>query len=527
MKVKVYSHGFFVYPTNNVELKAVYDFSSKLAHVEMGKDSRTGELTENVKAVYCGKQSNNTEWVFLIACLPLFKRMAEEKWRIKLDVIEVPLQEPAEMSAVMKSHFSPRGEQPSALAYAIDRKFRSRTLEAATGFGKTILGYFVMAERSVRTVAVMEPGHIETWVKCSDDYMGLKPGKDVLVVKGSSALKSIMQMGLDDQLTAKFILISGTTMRNYIKEYETQSENGFSYPVKPQDLWPTLKAGFMLRDEVHEAIHSTVRQVMYSHIPCIMYLSATLVSDDEFINGIYNLIYGKPAERWKSKNNNHICMRPVMHYMDHDLLHDKKFRYKGPRGYSHVLYEQSIMKRKSLLEPYMDYIDTLLRSTLGRQYADGKNELKGLILCSTMDMCRHLQAYLQIKYPDKTIGCFVDGAPKEELYERDIIISTSKGAGTGKDIPNLFVVIQTIALGSVQLGLQIMGRLRPVKAYPELDPMYLYLNNRQLRPHMKYHEKRLTDTKGKIKDCKVVETGFKLGSRLAEMMRQRKGSYRR
>lgn len=509
MLVRKYRHSFFVYPTTPIERQACEAYAERWAQKEQVPDPRTGIKEEKIKAIFCTHTWDRREMGFLIDMYPEFvKHMEFASPGTKMEVVNLVPSSGVSVEMTMKDHFKPRGEQPEAISYVCSNQNRP-VLEAATGFGKTITAFFAMAKKSTRTAAVMGATHLKTWMNCGDEYMGMRDG-DVLVISGSSNLKTAVEMISNGDLNPKFILISSQTLQKFITAYEEDFQN-VHYDFTPIELWSLLGVGFLIRDETHESIHATVKQVIYSDIPEILFLSATLVSDDRFINRVYEYIFGKKKDRWISKPNQHIAVRPTFYWIHPNLLNHRSFKFKSAFGYSHVHFEKSILKRKRVTEEWCNFISSMVRSTLIKNYQSG---LKALVLVSTKKMAFAMQAHLQADYPHLTVGAFVDGAHTDELYDRDIVVSTPKGAGTGKDIPGLYVVIQTIAVNSIQLNLQIMGRLRPVKVNGvalDLDPLYIYLNAMNIPKHNEYHRKRIIDVSGKCKDVQNIETHFMLG----------------
>lgn len=74
------------------------------------------------------------------------------------------------------------------------------------------------------------------------------------------------------------------------------------------------------------------------------------------------------------------------------------------------------------------------------------------------------------------------------LKTADIIVSTIKSAGTAQDIPDLKVAILTQAVRKKEANIQTLGRLRKLKRWPEVTPVFVYLSNSAVPAHMKYHE---------------------------------------
>ncbi|QNI21072.1 DNA helicase [Vibrio phage vB_pir03] len=457
-------------------------------------------MKRQAKAIYATWKQDLTEFGFLRADLEPFLSHCEfAGWsRDNFNIKMRPMYKPVEIENLMREEFKPRDKQKPAVEFLSKIDEVNRVIDAATGFGKSFLGLNTAMNCKQRAAFIMEPGHIKTWLNSIPEQTHLKKS-DIVVVQGSASIRAVVDLQRAGQLDYKLLFFSATTLRNFYKTYEEMMEYDYDFP--PQDLFEFLEVGTIIRDEVHESIHSLVRQVIYTHVPRVIFLSATLVSDNAFINKVYERVFPK-KDRWKSEDNKHICVRSVLY----DMYDPKNvIKFKGFRGYSHVKYEQSIMKKPKILEQYLDFLAGMLRGSFMKNYKEG---CKFLMICSTKEMCRLVTERFRQEVGDLTVGCYIHGAKDEELYERDIIVSTPKGAGTGVDIPNLSVGWLTVGLSSTQLSRQIMGRLRPIKRYPDRDPVFCYLTNKRISAHRIYDNKRRQDVRFRSKDFKAIETGF-------------------
>lgn len=504
IRIRVYSHGCRIRVENLSELKAVKSYiGNNLLQQEKNFNPRTRKMETENKAVFAARTSDNSEFRILRADLePLLSHldfMGFDDSRIELNATETHEGVDADIGWI--SPFSPRGEQPEAIEHALVPYKTSRILRADTGFGKTFLGFYCSAQIKKRTAFIMEPSHIKTWVKTSNEYVDVK-ANEILVVKGGDAIRALCDMVKHDMLKAKYIFFSATTLRNYISDYENRDEP-FPYDVEPAELFEYLGVGLIIRDEVHEAIHALCKQVMYTNVARIIYLSATLVSDNSFINKMYAKVYPK-EDMWNSKPNQHVHIRSAFYLSSKS----SGLTGKGPRGYSHANYEKQAFKRQKLKKEYWDLVRRCIEKTYFETHKEG---LKCLVIVATIKMAQFLSEEAKRMWPDKSIGCYVAGAKSEELYERDVVFSTPKGAGTGVDIPNLSVGWNTVAISSTQLQRQIVGRLRPIKKYPDMDPYFFMLWNRNVPQHVAYEKKRMTDAFGKCKSYKQIDLGITIG----------------
>jgi superfamily II DNA or RNA helicase len=470
-----------------------------------------------VKAIFAVWKESQKEFGFLKKDLKPFIEYCEFAGGPldKRNIGNRELYTPHPIVNVMKPEFQPREKQKPAVEFLSKKEALNRVVDAATGFGKSFLGMNTAFNNEERTGFIMEPGHIKTWLESIDEQTNLDKKKKVCVVQGSHQLRALFEMQKQGLMDYDLIFFSAPTIREYIKNYENDVTEDFdqlegapsvqTFDVKPYDMFEFLKIGTIIRDEVHESIHALVKQIIYTHAPRIIFLSATLVSDNQFINRIYEKVF--PLEdRWKSEDNKHICVRSALY----DMYDPKrKIKFKGFRGYSHVKYEQSLMKTKKLEKQYLELMAGTINASYIKNYREG---LKCLIIFSTKEMCRKAADYFEEKFEGKTVGCYIHGANDDELYERDIICSTPKGAGTGVDIKNLHTGILTVGLSSTQLSRQIMGRTRPIKKYKDMDPFFIYMTNKQIPAQRQYDNKRRLDVRMRCKDFKAIDLGFTLNA---------------
>lgn len=502
-----YSHGCCVKPTTLTEHRAVIDYiKGNLYQTDKVYDKRSGQYTVEHKATFAASTSDRSEYRFMLSDLKPLLAFLEFNLPYTPTITRTkrPTVEGVPIDINMHIKYTPRGdEQAAAVKHALVPDKPIRVLHAATGFGKTFCGYWTIAHTKVRTGLVMEPTHINTWLIDAEEYCTITK-RDILVIKGSDSLRTLMEMQQIGALDAKMIFFSAATMRNYIKAYEDKTEP-FPYDIEPDKLFEYLGIGLIIKDESHESIHSLCKQTIYTHTKKILFLSATLVSDNAFINQMYRKVFPKD-DVWESIPNKHIDFFAYFYRSSPSA----KIKYKGFRGYSHIAYESSILKNVKLKEEYWGLIRDVLFESFLDNYLQGT---KAILFCSTKKMCTFLSGKAKAEFPNMTIGCFIGGSAQEELYDRDIIFSTPKSAGTGKNIPNLAVAWNTVAIGSTQLHRQIAGRLRPIALHKEIAPRFYMLYNSTIPQHIGYEKGKRIDSMGRAKSYKKIESGRVIGSK--------------
>jgi len=390
-------------------------------------------------------------------------------------------------------------EQRTVLKFLTEPDTNQRVLSLRTGAGKTFCGLLTVAHYQVRTALVMSSGYLEIWLKSIGWILGLTE-EDYFIVKGYPKLKKIVDLSLSGRNNYKLIFITIGTLRSYINEYLSTGVTAVG--VAPIDLYTTLGVGLRIVDEAHETPHALTLQTIHTHVAKSIYLSATLEATDPFINGRYKMLF-KDSDRFKQgRNNRHVEVYAAYY----SLQNPDKATYMGEKGYSHVAYENWMLDNKYALNRYFDLVYSLVKS----MYVDVRRSgEKALIFCATVEFCRQLSEWLsrQPGLQNLTVAYYVAHHEVEVLHSHDIVVTTPTSAGTGKDIKGLVFCLSTVAIGSIQRNLQMLGRIRDNPDDPEFKPRYLYLTCRNIQKQMYYdYLKRSAQFVGKCKRISGIET---------------------
>ena len=333
-----------------------------------------------------------------------------------------------------------------------------------------------------RTVIIIKPMFIEKWIddikKTYDDI----EIKDIMVVKGSAHLMSLLDQAESNELTCKFIIISNKTIQNWLKIHERYRDGAetLGYTSQPETLFEDLGCGVRLIDEVHMDFHLCFKIDLYTHIERSISLSATLVSNDDFVAKMHEIMHPSPTRYADQKLNQYINSY-VVYYNFQDPTKVRTTEY-GQTNYSHTALEKSIYKHKPTLNNYLNLINYTIQIGFVKNPRPKK---KLLIFASTIDMCGLIADYLQRMYPEYNVKRYVAEDPYEEnLMNSDICVSTLGSAGTAVDIPNLTNVILTVAVDSIQSNIQSLGRLRQLG--PDDKTEFHYFTCLDFPKHLEY-----------------------------------------
>ena len=140
-------------------------------------------------------------------------------------------------------------------------------------------------------------------------------------------------------------------------------------------------------------------------------------------------------------------------------------------GYNHTKYETQICTDE---DTRLEFFTRIIKPAIDSHYTNKFKSGKILILVQTVQLVIFLVSYCEYYYPDKIVKPYTASDPEENLTIGDIIISTPKSCGVGRDIKELVCCLNLVSVSSDPLVKQIFGRLRklPDGRTPEFVDMY-------------------------------------------------------
>lgn len=486
---------------------ALLEFCRGMAQYGLAKmPGKNNRFTKKMLRVFVATTGDRTEFCFHRHQLDdLIRHLTTYGFRReRILFVERPRYEAAPFTLEYIDPRTPRDIQKPFIDYIL-QPGHTKIVTLDPGVGKTFITLTAMRDLKVRTVFIIKPMYIQKWFGDVQEAYRFKPG-DVITVSGSAQLKTLTQLAATGQLNASIIIISNMTFFNYLKDYE-RFKGGvidLGYACIPRDLFPLMKVGLRVIDEVHQDYHLNFRQDLYSHVDRTVCLSGTLEHDDPFMNKMYDIQF--PPE-YRIANGERKKYREVIAFEyrlnNPNLL---KFINKSRKSYSQVMFEQSLMKNKGCLQNYLKMISTIITRTFTNKRQDNQ---KLLVYAATVEMCTTLAKYLKPLYPHLNVQRYVSEDDYDEMMEADLIVSTLKSLGTAIDIPDLYKVLMTDALGSRQSNLQALGRLRDLKhKWPDTEPVFMYFVCVDIDKHIEYHNRKVETFKDRVLSHKSFATDF-------------------
>lgn len=284
-------------------------------------------------------------------------------------------------------------------------------VDLRTGYGKTLLSMHAIVKLNYRLGIIILPKYIEKWISDVKDTTDIED-EDIYVVQGSDSLIELME---EEDMNYKIIIFSMRTVANYIKQYE---ETIFTYPVKPDELMQHLGIGTLLNDEAHQEHHALFKASLYFEVRKLIGLSATLVSNQKDIDNMYKILF--PDKKRLSnlvEYDKYIYVKAI----NYRLELTRGIQYKRQQGYSHNLYEQSIMRNNVLLRSYIDMILYYVEESYISRRKKGE---KLLVFAASIRLCTIIRNYIANKYENLDVRRYVEDDPYENLMEADICVTT-------------------------------------------------------------------------------------------------------
>ena len=348
-----------------------------------------------------------------------------------------------------------------------------RATELLPGGGKTFSCISATACLKNPTLVICS-GLLEQW---KDNYYKITDIKedDLFCIQGHPSLKKLFK----EQKQYKIYLASTETLRSWISNQDNIYNDVPSYC---QFLY-LCNIGTKVVDEFHLNFSAITSIDFRSNVENNIYLSATPARSDRNSNRIFGMIF--PL--------NTIYANTVFDKYVNCTLYGYRLDISNPRkltnkfGYNHIKYEAQVCSNE---DTRLEFFTRIIKPIIDSHYINKFTSGKLLVLVQTIQLVSFIVSYCEYYYPDKTVKSYTSSDPESNLVIGDIIISTPKSCGVGRDIKELVCCINLVSVSSEPLVKQIFGRLRklPDGRTPEFVDMYNRLIPDQVR-HMKSRRK--------------------------------------
>ena len=396
-------------------------------------------------------------------------------------------------SVTLKSNWVLKPYQQEISDFLLSGDTTSKLTLLQTGKGKTVTALATVVKYRERVAIVVLAGYVDKWV---EDVEKTLDGARLRVIVGAKDLSTTLGEALVGSLEADYFIISMHTLTAYYRKYEEYRtlSTEYGYDVYPCNLFEALGVGTVVIDEVHQHLGRVHKVLSYMHVPRLVALSATFISNNKLVSRVQNMMFPEYTRIDMSIMTQYVNITAIA-YKTSAMDRIKTSHPRVPT-YSHTAFEKSILSHPKLTASYSELVLGVMEVTYAKPYISGD---KLLIFASAIKMCKRLAADIQRYHPDKVVNTFVEGDPYDNLLSSDICVSTIGSAGTAHDIAGLRVVILTVAIDSPVSNLQAIGRLRELQ---DRDVKFVYMFCDQIPKHKAYHRSKLALLKGRVASYK-------------------------
>jgi len=368
--------------------------------------------------------------------------------------------------------------------HSYTEKYSQVFCDLHTGKGKTYCSVAALSYFKTKAV-IFIPSKlsklIDQWKEAFISYTNKKES-DILVVRGSEMCEDIRNGKYPNKEI--FIITKGTVL-------SYANSHGWD---KFQEMIEKTRAGVKIIDEAHMDLRTNVLIDCHTNVKKNIYLTASAYRGDRFENQIFKKIfyevpiYGKELV---SPDENYIIM--LIYQFKHKPSVKQRAACKVKEGLSAVKYSEYLVSKEGARYQFFTALNRAIRDIFVRNrekidyvnlekiengnYVRNKNgfitinrneRFKGklLILGATIDFLKTIRKFLEVNFPEYSVGLYSseikDIKEREAELNKDIILATEKGIGTGANVPNLQVMINLIPYSNPVYANQLPGRCRQI-----------------------------------------------------------------
>lgn len=279
---------------------------------------------------------------------------------------------------------------------------------------------------------------------------------NLLNIYGSNAIDMIMQ---DEVPPADVYFVNHQTLRSYMT-----STSGYAL----HQFFKKINVGIKVYDEAHMEFMNTLLIDFFSNTNRTWYLTATFDRSDKEESKCFKRAFNSVTQYGEVQSMEVVEKHVVYHVVNINSHISPKDRARviGYRGMTAASYG-----KYAFID---DKNDTAYQAIL--MIADKMKDVEGkmLIFVPLIEAVDSVVSKLKKALPEKTVAAYhskISKDEKEDAEKKDIIVSTIKSLGTGKDIKGLRCVICAEPIASKLVTEQMIGRLRP---YAEDKETYFF-----------------------------------------------------
>lgn len=352
----------------------------------------------------------------------------------------------SKMSKIFSSLYDPRNQLQEDSIRFLQTQDHQLGLNLSTGLGKTFCVAYSSTMLNEKTMIITpNEGLKQQWISTYNKMFNYRP-KNLMNIAGSSIIDSFM----DDLIEpADIYFVNHQTLRSYMT-----SSNGYAL----HKFFKKLNIGIKVYDESHMEFANILLIDFFSNTNRTWYLTATFDRSDKTESLCFKRAFNSVITFGEMESKEVVEKHVVYHVVNINSRITPKDRAKviGYQGMSSVSYG----KWAFIEDPNHTAYQAILMVLTKTKDIEGKT----LIFVPLIDAVDDIVKRLKKDFPSKSVAAYhskVSKDEKESAEKKDIIVSTIKSCGTGRDIPGLRCLICAEPIASKVVAEQMFGRLRP------------------------------------------------------------------
>ena len=338
--------------------------------------------------------------------------------------------------------------QQDAVNFLMNNNRRQLALNLATGLGKTFVVCYTTTKLNEKTIIITHnEGIKQQWINTYHKMFDYRP-KNLMNISGSNIIECIMRDEVD---SADVYFVNHQTLRSYMTQH-----NGYTL----HKFFKKIKVGIKVYDESHLEFANILLLDFFSNTYRTWYLTATFDRSDKTESKCFRRAF-ESVEAFGEEESKDVVERHVIYHVvniNSRATPSDKAKVMGWNGMSAISYGRYAFHDDTKQTAYQSILAVLEKT----------KELEGktLIFVPLIETVDELVKKLKLDHPEKTISSYhskISKEDKDSAIKKDIIVSTIRSCGTGRDIPGLRVLICAEPIASKVVAQQMFGRLRPYK----------------------------------------------------------------
>lgn len=314
------------------------------------------------------------------------------------------------------------------------------------GLGKTFCVAYASTDLREKAIIITPNESLkQQWIATYHKMFDYRP-KNLMNIAGSNIIEAIMADAIDP---ADVYFVNHQTLRSYMT-----STNGYNL----HKFFKKINVGIKVYDESHMEFANILLIDFFSNTNRTWYLTATFDRSDKTESMCFKRAFNSVIAYGEMQSKEVIQKHVIYHVVNINSRISPKDRAKviGYAGMTAASYGNYAF----MTDPTQSAYNAILEILNKTKNVEGKT----LIFVPLIDAVDDVVKKLKHDYPDKSVAAYhskISKDEKESALKKDIIVSTIKSCGTGKDIAGLRCLISAEPVASKVTTEQMFGRLRP------------------------------------------------------------------